>query len=71
MIRETQSLIDSLDINEAGFYLNAIEGNVRLDDPIPAFDEFSVKLKLKSAPKSCSITTDNFLLQGSIIKASS
>lgn len=69
-VKEVQSLIDSLDVNEAGFYLNTIDGKVNVDEPVSAFDELIGKIKIRNSPKSVTFRINNVLLQGSIIKAS-
>lgn len=67
--KETQALIDSLDVNEAGIFLNMIEGQVNIDDPNALFNEFSGKIKLRGSPKSENLTLNNLLLRESRIKA--
>ena len=69
-VKEIQSLIDSLDVNEAGFYLNTIDGTAVIGDPASSFDELNGRVKMRSAPKSTSIKMEYILLQGSTIRAS-
>lgn len=68
--KETQALIDSLDVNEAGIFLNMIEGHIDVNDPDGLFQHFSGKIKLRGSPKSENLTFQNLLLRESKIKAS-
>lgn len=70
-VREIQSLIDSLDVNEAGFYLNAVDASIWFNEPDLNFMNFSAKLKVKGSPKSVMLTYRNMLWRSSVIKISS
>ena len=68
-VREAQSLIDSLDTNQAAMFLNTIDFLITVNDPDTDFNEFKGKLKIKNSPKSSNLTIENFLIRGSKIVA--
>ena len=70
-VKEIQNLIHSLDVNEAGFYLNAIDGLVCYSEPDLNFKGFKAKLIVKGSPKSVLLSYHNMLLRGSVMKISS
>ena len=69
-VKQIQALIDSNEVNDAGFYLNTIEGTLVLMAPCKDFSVISGKVKLRSDPKSIKINLSSVALEGSVLKFS-
>lgn len=70
VVKEIQSLIDSVEVNEAGFFLNMIEGKIYMSEPSSDFLLVEGKIRLRNAPTAIKISNKSFVLSESVLKLS-
>ena len=70
VVKDIQNLIESVEVNEAGFFINTIEASISINEPCSDFNMIEGKIKIRSAPASIRINFQSFVLSESVLKFS-